>query len=58
MVEDLCDQGGPDDLDVVEHLAPGRCDPDQDDPPVFRDADPFDEPPLLDPVDETGGGRK
>ena len=43
---------------VIEHLATGRGDPDEHDPAVARDADAFDEPSLLDPVDQTGRVRQ
>ena len=58
LVEDPLDDLGPQDLDVLEHLASGVGDPDEDDPAIARDADPFDEPALLDAIDEAGRGRE
>ncbi len=43
-------------LDVFERLATDRGDPDEDDPAVLRDPDPFHEASLFDPIDEPGRG--
>jgi hypothetical protein len=43
-------------LDVFERLAADRGDPDEDDPAILQDPDPFHEPALLDPIDEPGRG--
>ena len=57
-IEHPLEQGGPRQLDIVEHLATGRGDAHEHDPAILRDADPFDEPPFLDPIHETRGGRE
>ena len=49
------EQGVTQGIDLVEHLRTVRGHPDEDDPPVRRDALPRDVPAFLQPVDQAGG---